>query len=207
MFLRAGDSYHLNLHMKRQLAQMIAEMATVNDTKGLCDHIAKTQMLAKFLGMLEFSPNWNMSSSSVENMDVSLPPIKIKESIEAAWAQSRLVIVLPWVVQFLSMMKWCVRIQLKAFFACRLFSACSHLSLLWHYEKGHLFQAMSILHGYLLSSLEHQPLLPPLPTSESFLLPNQYGHAFFTVGTSVPRCRRACSCAQITHTGSSDANG
>merc|ERR1719253_1730072 len=88
-------------------------------------------------------------------------------------------------------------------------SDCSSLggAVSFYDEMGHLFQAMSILHGYLLSSLEHQPLLPPLPTSESFLLPNQYGHAFFTVGTSVPRCRRACSCAQITHSGSSDANG
>jgi len=112
IFLRSGDSYKFNVHLKFLLVQMITEMSAVNETKGLCEHIAKTQMLAKFLGMLVFSPNWNLSSVSATtnltsgNMDINLPPINIKECIEGAWKQSRLVIVIPWVVQFLGMMKW-----------------------------------------------------------------------------------------------------
>eukprot|EP00571_Detonula_confervacea_P000080 CAMPEP_0172324684 /NCGR_PEP_ID=MMETSP1058-20130122/51971_1 /TAXON_ID=83371 /ORGANISM="Detonula confervacea, Strain CCMP 353" /LENGTH=1077 /DNA_ID=CAMNT_0013041025 /DNA_START=44 /DNA_END=3273 /DNA_ORIENTATION=+ len=112
IFLRAGDSYKFNVHMKRRLAQIITEMTAVNETKGLCELIAKTQMLAKFLGMLVFSPNWDMSNGSSaadllsENEDINLPPINIKECIEAAWKQYRLVVVVPWVVQFLGMMKW-----------------------------------------------------------------------------------------------------
>ena len=93
--------------MKRRLAQMITEMSAVNDTKGLCEHISKTQMLAKFLGMLVFSPNWDVSAE-VEDT-TNLAPINIKECIEIAWKQMRLVVVIPWVVQYLRMMKWYVR--------------------------------------------------------------------------------------------------
>ena len=112
LFLQAGDSYKFNIHMKRRLAQMITEMSAVNDTKGLCEHISKTQMLAKFLGMLVFSPNWNVSSCSVQaevEDTTNLAPINIKECIEIAWKQMRLVVVIPWVVQYLRMMKWYVR--------------------------------------------------------------------------------------------------
>ena len=68
-------------------------------------------MLAKYLGLLVFSPNWDISagngsdSSSIDN----LPPIDVKGAVEDAWEQSRLIAVVPWVIQFLAMMKWCVQ--------------------------------------------------------------------------------------------------
>lgn len=86
----------------------------MNETKGLCEHMAKTQMLAKFLGMLVFSPNWGLANGSPsddaenENEDMSLLPIDINECIRAAWDQYRLIVVVPWVIQFLGMMKWYV---------------------------------------------------------------------------------------------------
>ena len=109
-FLRAGDSHRFNVHLQRRLSQLIQEMNAVNETKGLCDHIAKTQMLAKVLGMLVFSPNWDLSGSDSGCIEISPPPINIQDCIELAWEQSRLVVIIPWVVQFLSMMKWCVSI-------------------------------------------------------------------------------------------------
>ncbi|KAL9188571.1 hypothetical protein ACHAXT_006949 [Thalassiosira profunda] len=108
MFLRAGDSYKFNVQLKRRLAEMITERTAVNETKGLCDHMARTQMLAKYLGLLVFSPNWDISagngsdSPSIDN----LPPIDVKGAVEDAWEQSRLIAVVPWVIQFLAMMKW-----------------------------------------------------------------------------------------------------
>ena len=108
IFLRAGDSYKFNFHLKHRLAHILSDMMAVNETKGLCDHIAKTQMLAKFLGMIAFSPNYDLAADSISDRgeDTNIPPINIKECIDAAWKQRRLVIVLPWVVQFLGMMKW-----------------------------------------------------------------------------------------------------
>ena len=115
LFLQAGDSYKFNMHMKRRLAQMITEMSAVNATKGLCEHISKTQMLAKFLGLLVFSSNWDFSDdnsssdSIVEHEEVSnLSPINVKNCIESAWKHFRLIVVIPWVVQYLGMMKWYV---------------------------------------------------------------------------------------------------
>lgn len=108
IFLRAGDSYKFNVHLKHRLAHVLSELMSVKKTKGLCDHIAKTQMLAKFLGMAEFSPNYDISADSIPDRDgdTTIPPINIKECIEAAWKQRRLVVVVPWAVQFLGMMKW-----------------------------------------------------------------------------------------------------
>ena len=108
IFLRAGDSYKFNFHLKHRLAHILSDMMSVNETKGLCDHIAKTQMLAKFLGMIAFSPNYDLAADSISDRgeDTNIPPINVKECIDAAWKQRRLVLVLPWVVQFLGMMKW-----------------------------------------------------------------------------------------------------
>ena len=108
MVLQAGDSYRFNTHLKRRLARSISEMSTANETKGLCLHIAKLQLLAKFLGLLVFSPNWDLSSE--RGCDVSdansLPPLDLKMHITKAWNDYRLVVVIPWVVKFLSMMRW-----------------------------------------------------------------------------------------------------
>jgi hypothetical protein len=114
LFLNVSDSYKFNTHLKRRLAQLVAEMSLVNDTKGLCQHIEKTRMMAKFLGLLVFSPYWNISGSdsladTAEMGSVScieLPPIDIKGHIESAWKGHRLVLVIPWVVEFLKMMTW-----------------------------------------------------------------------------------------------------
>jgi hypothetical protein len=74
----------------------------------LYDYIAKTQMLAKFLGMLDFSPNWDIAADSIADIGeyTKISAIKVKKCIELAWAQHRLVVVVPWVVQYLEMMKW-----------------------------------------------------------------------------------------------------
>lgn len=109
-FLRAGDSHRFNIHLQQRLSQIITEMSSVDEVKGLCDHLAKTQMLAKFLGLLVFSPNWDLSTVDLSsgNNNVNMAPVNIKESVQSAWEQSRLVAVIPWVVQFLGMIKWYV---------------------------------------------------------------------------------------------------
>ena len=108
------------MHLKTRLAQIITQMSATNETKGLCEHIAKTQMLAKFLGLLVFSPNWDLLSHGKNvsadlgsgNIDINLPPVNIKEFVEEAWKRYRLALVIPWVVQFLGMMEWCVHSSL-----------------------------------------------------------------------------------------------
>eukprot|EP00804_Cyclotella_cryptica_P021973 CCRYP_000916-RA/>CCRYP_000916-RA protein AED:0.00 eAED:0.00 QI:177/1/1/1/1/1/2/2149/738 len=114
LFLSVSDSYKFNIHLKRRLAELVTEMTAVNDTKGLCQHIEKTRMLAKFLGLVVLSPYWSITNldSSTDTTDmgsvssIELPPVDIKGHIESAWKEYRLVIVIPWVVEFLKMMTW-----------------------------------------------------------------------------------------------------
>jgi hypothetical protein len=108
VFIRAGDSYSFNIHLKNRLAQQIHEMTVVNETKDLYDYIAKSQMLAKFLGMLDFSPNWDLAVDAISDRgyDMITSPIDVRRCIEEAWLHRRLVVVIPWVTQYLGMMKW-----------------------------------------------------------------------------------------------------
>ena len=95
---------------------MVSEMTEVTDTKGICQNIGKTQLFAKFLGLLVFGPNWNLGQGSdlsntneydaVKAIGDNSPPIELKDCILASWQQYRLIIVIPWVVQFLGMIKW-----------------------------------------------------------------------------------------------------
>lgn len=106
IFLQAGDSHKFNSHLKNRLGQILSDMMLVNETKGLCIHIAKTQMVSKFLGIITFSPNYGITGDSISSKREEIPVIDILDCIGAAWNQRRLVIVIPWVVQFLGMMKW-----------------------------------------------------------------------------------------------------
>ena len=114
LFINASDSYKFNIRLKQRLSQLIVEMAAVNETKGLCQHIAKTILLAKFLGLLVFSPNWTVTEIGPADSSTRLPynyedttgPINLIEQLESAWREYRLVIVIPWVVAFLKMMTW-----------------------------------------------------------------------------------------------------
>jgi hypothetical protein len=117
IFIRAGDSHNFNTHLKCRFAQLIHEMTAVNETKDLYDYIAKTQMLAKFLGMLDFSPNWDLAPDSISDKDCNMitSPINIRKFIEEAWIHHRLVIVIPWVTQYLGMMKWYALIYYSRF--------------------------------------------------------------------------------------------
>ena len=96
--------------MKQRLSQLLIEMTAVNDTKGLCQYIAKMMMLAKFLGLLVFSPNWSVNVEDIASENSvclnEVPPIDLKQQIETAWKQYRLVVVIPWVVEYLKMMTW-----------------------------------------------------------------------------------------------------
>lgn len=102
----------------------MCDMMLVNETKGLCTHIAKTQMVAKFLGIIVFSPNYGIPGDSISSIREEIPVIDILDCIGAAWNQHRLVIVIPCVVQFLGMMKWYVVIYSMCSFVAFDYSNC-----------------------------------------------------------------------------------
>ena len=128
-FLQAGDSYKFNSHLKHRLGQILSDMMLVNETKGLSIHIAKAQMVAKFLGMNTFSPNYGNPGDSISSVREEIPVIDILNCIGAAWNQRRLVIVIPWVVQFLGMMKWYAHSFIRSVLSIGLILNASHIHI------------------------------------------------------------------------------
>ena len=123
IFLQASESHKFNSHLKHRLGQFMSDMMLVNEIKGLCIHIAKTQMVAKFLGIIVFSPNYGIPGDSISSIREEIPVIDILDCIGAAWNQRRLVIVIPWVVQFLGMMKWYAELFIRSVL-CSMHSNC-----------------------------------------------------------------------------------
>lgn len=154
--LQAGDSYRFNTHLKRRLAQSISEMSTANETKGLCLHIAKLQLLAKFLGLLVFSPKWGLSSEGgcdVSDSD-SLPPLDLKMQITNAWNNYRLVVVIPWVVKFLDMMRWDASSKKLPYYV-QVFSLLRAINLRCSSGRSHHLQNNMVMVRLQLDALFH----------------------------------------------------
>ena len=97
-------------------------MSAIDELKGLEQRIAKLQLLAKFLGMLCFSPNWSntyedpsnstnlalktASEEALVQINCTVPLIPLRKYIEEAWREGRMLMVIPWVVEYLRMAMW-----------------------------------------------------------------------------------------------------
>ena len=117
IFLQAADSYSFGVHLKSRLASSIKGLERHSELKGLQDRVAKLQLLAKFLGVLLFSPNWHTSGvSSVLNAvsseeaeiwtstaELTLPLCQL---IDDAHDKQRLLGTIPWILELLRMANW-----------------------------------------------------------------------------------------------------
>jgi len=122
IFLRTVDSYQFSIHLRRRLVGLINEMNSVADARGLENRVLRIQLLAKFLGMLVFSPHWNSTSTDAINktnaavmadskealahLNCTTPILNLRAYIEECWRNGRLVVTIPWVVEFLRMASW-----------------------------------------------------------------------------------------------------
>ena len=106
MFITSMDSYSFNLYLQKRLVHMIMNMASSNDSRGLEQRVRELQLLAKFLGLLAFSPNWDIKESETTVFDYFTPVIPINEIIEDGYTKGILVSIIPWILDFLWMMSW-----------------------------------------------------------------------------------------------------
>lgn len=109
IFIKVVDSYAFNIHLKQRLVHLILQKSSTSETKGIEVRVNELKMLAKFLGMLTFSPNWVLNeSSNLDSMSSTFVPpvIPINSVIEQAYIDRKLVVVLPWILSFLWMMSW-----------------------------------------------------------------------------------------------------
>ena len=118
LFLQAADSYCFGVHLKSRLVANIRSLESHSDLKGVQDRMAKLQLLAKFLGVLLFSPNWHTSAisgvlNSISNDELSiwtktteLTILPLSELIDEAKSKHHLLCTIPWIVELLRMAKW-----------------------------------------------------------------------------------------------------
>lgn len=127
LFLRSVDSFHFGQHLCRRFIGEITAFSrkSAEDRNNLEYRLLRQKMLARFLGILVFSPNWNLpehesdslgsftnlayASSTIDahrHMDSISPVIPILDCIERAWHKNCLISVVPWVLDFLYMSKW-----------------------------------------------------------------------------------------------------
>lgn len=109
IFINTVDSHSFNDHLKRRLIHLILTKTSANETKDVELRINELKMLAKFLGMLIFSPNWYLAEISTADTDIfslTTPAIPVNSLIEEACSNGKLVLVLPWILSYLWMMSW-----------------------------------------------------------------------------------------------------
>jgi len=113
LFIQAVDSYIFGIHLRNHLVKLISSMWSSNELKGVEERILQLQLLAKFLGVLAFSPNWdNKSPESSSNSDAfttaseTSPILDIREFIVHGWKQGKLITTIPWVLSFFWMISW-----------------------------------------------------------------------------------------------------
>ncbi|CAM9099606.1 unnamed protein product [Ectocarpus sp. 6 AP-2014] len=142
------DSYTFNSHLKAELVAKIArlyqqlhtfkgrqtrvgnvdERGAASDTsnpavnkgvRGFTGIMVKLKVLAKFLGLLTFSPNWGISvldstssrhepplASANEQAHTTGCPLPLEAYLDHAWSTAGLMGAVPWMADFLRMMKW-----------------------------------------------------------------------------------------------------
>ncbi|CAI5717661.1 unnamed protein product [Hyaloperonospora brassicae] len=126
-FLHSCDSYEFSELVKRQLERQFhvhgaASAAVVDARKGFTEAVLKLKVVAKFLGYLHFSPQWQVTSSvcqvpaqstalkaiereGIETLEVSRGSnFDVKKLLEKSILQASIAKCIPWLCDYLSML-------------------------------------------------------------------------------------------------------
>ena len=109
LFISSVDSYGFCTHLRRRLIHLLLKLSSAQEDRGLERRISEMRMLSKFLGLLVFSPNWNVSARDLVEETVTqhfTPIIPINNIIKDAYKEGTLIPCIPWVLDFLRMMSW-----------------------------------------------------------------------------------------------------
>lgn len=127
LFLYSVDSYNFGVHVMNQIATITKNLMSDRSPSGLEKRALDLQMTARFLGVLVFSPNWRgeavdwskikpvpAADSCLAQMEcIGLPLSKV---VREAWEGGFLLLVVPWITEFLKMSKWDTFSQSSRFF-------------------------------------------------------------------------------------------
>lgn len=112
-FLRAVDSHRLVCHLQTKLASTLCHRSKSIKTEDMERHLLELCLLARFLGVLVFAPNWQSDSQKRHNVEsgycglTQLTAVGVSPTvlILEAWDTYRLVAVVPWIVDMLKLAK------------------------------------------------------------------------------------------------------
>uniref|UniRef100_A0A7S1BNA0 Codanin-1 C-terminal domain-containing protein n=1 Tax=Corethron hystrix TaxID=216773 RepID=A0A7S1BNA0_9STRA len=122
LFIRYSDSYRFTSLLLKRLTGELLRRSNIKDPRGLQERLLTTKLLAKFVAYIIFSPGWTLAEDNNMSADVdseanqtdadslleqySQTGFPLKELVLDAWRQRRLIAVIPWVIEYLRMMKW-----------------------------------------------------------------------------------------------------
>ncbi|GKY96316.1 hypothetical protein MPSEU_000591300 [Mayamaea pseudoterrestris] len=112
MFIQYADSYKIGRRLLGMLVERVKEhyerLAVPSDVN-LRRSIDELKLLAKFTGLLAFSPNWGTDSSSPSTdgiIQLYSVGLRLEEIIQHATKDGRIVVTVPWLVECILMAKW-----------------------------------------------------------------------------------------------------
>ena len=116
------DSWQFIVQLSRRLCGQIQKLTTEKAHTGAVSKILKLKLLAKFLGLVIFSPNWDLEPSnnsktqnealllttknSIANVNATTPILPIYDLIAESYINNHLTMTISWVVEYLRMSKW-----------------------------------------------------------------------------------------------------
>lgn len=106
LFIDSVDSYSFCFHLEKRLVHLVLTLSSIHDDRGLERRISELNLLSKFLGLLVFSPNWNVTLREEPTSHYFAPTIPINNIIKDAYKAGVLISCIPWIVNFLRMMSW-----------------------------------------------------------------------------------------------------
>jgi hypothetical protein len=116
IFLQCADNYSFGIHVRSRMATVLTELGADHTTDDLERRLMNSQLFARFLGYLVFSPNWHGAGIDLRNIkppasvdglkqldSLGLPLVK---ALEDAWRGGYVLGVVPWITELLKMAKW-----------------------------------------------------------------------------------------------------
>lgn len=114
MFIMSADSYVFGLHLQVALIDWLQNLDFENE-KVMARNVLQSRMVARFLGVLIFSPRWLSSHAGKEDCakkrscpfhELSALGLSITVTIEKSCSEGKLVTAIPWIAEFLRMSTW-----------------------------------------------------------------------------------------------------
>lgn len=122
LFLLSADSYKFSIRLQTLLVTKIKEFTCQSTNFDATKQLMDCRILARFLGLIIFSPNWqpsnsieknNVSSASFPNglEHLTISGLSVLAAMKDSVNNNRLVITLSWVVEMLKMSKWDIHVS------------------------------------------------------------------------------------------------